>query len=219
MKIRKYVHATVELEMGDKKILIDPGKYNFGGGRFDLDYLSKDYFNKVDMILLSHTHADHYDGDIISEIYKKCNPKIISNEEVGKDLKDRNIEHIVLNVGEHTKIDNIDIRAVSCDHIIPCIGFLINDGKQSAYFVADSVYQKPDLKADVLFVPIGNRNLVMSPEEAARFTSELNPKLVIPVHYESPKDFATPDDFLNAVDKVKCRVPVKVMEYKEQIVF
>lgn len=219
MKIKKYVHATVELEMVGKKILIDPGKYNFGGGRFELDYLERDYFKDIDIVLLSHTHADHYDKDIVSRIYQECNPKIISNKEVGEDLEKNNIEHLVLNPGQETNIDDINIRAVSCDHIIPSIGFLVDDGNQTVYYVGDSVYQKQDEQTNMLFVPIGNRDLVMSPEEAAKFTAEIKPNLVVPIHYESPKDFTTPSDFERAMEELGCQVPIKVMRYKETINF
>ncbi|MBD3354803.1 MBL fold metallo-hydrolase [Candidatus Woesearchaeota archaeon] len=219
MKITKYVHSTFELEMGDKRILIDPGKYNFGGGRFDLDYLKKEDLNDADIILLSHSHGDHYDADVITNLYEKSNPVIISNEEVGKDLQERNIEHIVLKPGEKTEVDNISVGATYCDHKVPCVGFLLNDGNQTAYFVADSLYKESNQKADVLFVPIGNRDVVMSPTDAAKFTSEIEPNLVIPMHYESPKDQTMPVDFEIAMQKIRSNTEIKSMEYKETINF
>lgn len=219
MRITKYVHATFELKIGDTKILIDPGKYNFGGGRFQLDYLTRKYFSNVDIVLLSHIHADHYDSKTILDIYERCAPNIISSEEVGQELADKNIRHSTLKPGEKTSVGHLSIEATSCDHVVPCIGFLISDGNQSIYYVADSLYYNPKLEADVLLVPIGNRGLVMNPYEAAEFTKGVGPKLVIPMHYESPKDEVSPTEFKESLEQVDCRTPVRILQFKETVSF
>lgn len=216
MKIKKYVHATISLEIGGKVLLFDPGKYNFGGGRFDLDYLKEDHFDKVDLLLLTHTHADHYFPEAVEKIISMCQPIIISNSEVGGELSKKSVEHFELKAGEEITLDGITIKAITCDHVVDGIGYLVKKGENSVYFVGDSLYQAPEISSvDVLFVPIGNRGLVMGPEEAAKFTSKVNPKFVIPVHYESPKDTVFPYEFQEAMKKVDCNSIVKVMQYQE----
>jgi L-ascorbate metabolism protein UlaG (beta-lactamase superfamily) len=215
MKITKYVHATFEIETNNIRILIDPGKYTFDGGRFNLGKMSPNYFNNIDILILTHTHADHYDPEAVIQINKNPNLKIISNSEVGKDLKQKGIEHIVMGFGDTKSIEGIEFKAYKCDHIVPAIGLTINDGKNIIYYVSDSLYKEPDTKADILLVPIGNRNLVMSPEEAAVFTNRLKPKLVIPMHYESPKDEVMPEEFLKELRKLNDNTKVKILDYKE----
>lgn len=217
MKITKYVHATFKIETKNLKILIDPGTYTFDGGRFNLGKLKLDYFKDVDILILTHTHADHYYQKAVLEINKICRPKIICNFEVSKELNDLGIENILIKEGDVKIINGIEFKGYFCNHFIPSIAFTINDGENILYYLSDTVYKEVDTKADVLIVPIGNRDLVMSPLEAARFTSKLKPKLVIPMHYESPKDFVLPDDFLKEIKIIDCKVPVKIMKYKEEI--
>ena len=219
MKITKYVHATFKIETNNIKILIDPGIYAFDGGRFNLGKLKPDYFNDIDILILTHNHADHYNPETVIEINKICKPIIISNSEVSKDLNNKGIENIQMNEGDKKIINGIEFEAYPCKHIIPAIGLTINDGKNKLYYVSDSLYKEPDTKADILLVPIGNRDLVMSPKEAALFTHKLNPKLVIPMHYESPKDKVFPEQFLNEMNLIKSEVPIKIMNYKEEIDF
>ncbi len=217
MKITRYVHATVSIETKKNKILIDPGKYAFDGGRFNVGKLKPEYFNDIDILVLTHTHADHYDPEVVSVINQKSNPKIISNFEVGEDLTKRGIDHIVMKEGDKKIINNIEFTAYLCDHIIPSIGLTIDDGKNKAYYVSDSIYKEPDTNADILLVPIGNRGLVMSPKEAALFTQKMKPKIVIPIHYESPKDNTTPEDFIREMKTIQSDVIIKIMNYKESI--
>ncbi len=216
MKIIKYVHATFEIEINNTKILIDPGKYNFGSSRYDRNYMSPNEFNP-DILILTHTHADHYDPEAVRAIYNKNKPVIIANKEVGDQLGD--IEHIVMNPNDKFEVNNIEFIATECKHIVPAIGMYIKSNEKSIYYVGDSLMIDSHLNPDILIVPIGNRDLVMSPNDAAIFTKRLNPEYVIPMHYESPKDKATPEDFRDEMSKLNSKANIIDLHYKQSIVF
>ena len=54
MKITKYGQSCVLIETKGKRILIDPGDYEFKDS-----FLEKDWTN-IDVILITHMHGDHY---------------------------------------------------------------------------------------------------------------------------------------------------------------
>ena len=117
---------------------------------------------------------------------------------------------------------NFSIESIPTLHkvegeLIDCFGVLINSKNKSLYHTSDTLYieEKPT-NVDVLFVPINNRGVCMSIDEAVRFTREVRPNLVIPVHYDSPKDsHINPQEF---IDKIRGGgIDSRVMNFGEFI--
>jgi L-ascorbate metabolism protein UlaG (beta-lactamase superfamily) len=192
VRITKYKHTTYEVNTNGKNVLIDPGIFAFGEG-----LLSKEYFKNVNVLLLSHLHADHFDIEVIKNIYAASRPLVISHKDVSKELGKEGIESKTLLYGESIDFDEIRILATRTAHKQDAIGFLIDDGRTKLYYVSDSFYLEDKPFADVVIVPIGNRGIVMGPNEAMQFVKEIKPKIVIPSHYETPKDKVQPIEFYN----------------------
>ena len=87
------------------------------------------------------------------------------------------------------------------------VGYIVDDGNKRAYFVGDSICFDNDYKCDIIFVPICNHGLVMSPFEAGLFSKETEAEIVVPYHYESPK-------FPGDLDKVKEEFDKQGLNYK-----
>lgn len=208
MKITKYKHTTYNVEANGKNILIDPGIFAFGD-----DLLSKNYFENIDILLLSHLHADHFDIEAIRNIYKKCKPKVFSQKDVTAELRKDGIESSTLLVGETASLDSLIISATRTAHKQDAIGFLIDDGKTRLFYVSDSFYTEDKPNANIVIVPIGNRGIVMSPQDAATYVKEIGPKIAIPSHYETPKDKVKPEEFRNEMKG--SGIEVKILGHKE----
>ncbi len=66
-------------------------------------------------------------------------------------------------------------------------------------------------QADIVFVPVGGGVKALSPEQAFLTVKDLNPRLVIPMHYRTPAaapecDLALPDDFLKPFAKNNVKI-------------
>ena len=90
MKITKYVHSCLLAETDDWAALIDPGGFSWKSGTFDLDKI-----DRIDRILITHAHGDHFDPDFLNAVLKKF-PKahIVGNDEVGVAVKEAGIDAI-----------------------------------------------------------------------------------------------------------------------------
>ena len=83
-------------------------------------------------------------------------------------------------------------------------------------------------QTDVLIIPVGNHGLTLSPEAAAKIISQLEPKYVVPTHYDDgTTKFAIPQaivgDFLKEMGATsepiaKLKVNLKEMPLETQVV-
>jgi L-ascorbate metabolism protein UlaG (beta-lactamase superfamily) len=206
MKIIKYAQSCVLVEVDGKKILIDPGNYGL-----DLENL-KD----VDIILITHKHEDHCSIEAIKTIVKSSKPIIITNKEVNELLRENGIESSILDVGKSKQINEVYIKAIRGKHGLPPnkiipedTGFLINE---KIYHPGDTVNFEGKPYADMVLVPIAGPEL--SIDTAIQFVNEIKCKIVIPIHYDSPRFPANPEDFLNKMNDSNIRV--KVLRFGEE---
>lgn len=214
-KITKYPQSAILIEYQNKRILIDPGSFCYN------ENFSPNDWGKIDILLITHTHKDHFVPEAI-KIIKQNNPSLLifSNQEVKEKLLSEGIECEIINPGEIKKVDNLKILGVKSIHgdlpsdassiIKPdVIGFLIDD---NFYHPGDTIYLKEKPKAEIIFVPICG-TVVMNPKEAARFSKEINPKLTIPIHYDNSRFPVDVDEF---VDEMK-GYDIKVLKNGESI--
>lgn len=210
MKITKYAQSCVLIELKNKKILIDPGTYCY-----DENFKPEDWKN-IDILLLSHGHRDHCLPEAVGIIYKNNKPLIIGSKWVGEILSEKNIPVEIFEVGQVKKLDKISIKAVRAKHgehpdmsssPKETIGFLIQE-KQSVYHCSDTLYFKDKPCADIVLVPISDDWITMGPMEAVIFVKEINPKIVIPFHYDSPQHPMDPNKFLDEMKETNIKVEI-----------
>ena len=207
MKITKYPQSAILMEdYKNKRILIDPGDYCY-----DENFTASNW-GKIDILLITHAHSDHCLPEAI-KIIKQNNPDLIilSNVEVKNKLKDEvNINSEILKLEEEKQINNIKITGIKSIHgELPSgkpkpdvIGFLVDD---RIYHPGDTIYLEEKPKAEIVFVPICG-TVVMNLKEAARFAKEVNPKLIIPIHYDSPNYPIDVNDFVKEMEGYNVRV-------------
>ena len=190
MKIRYLSHACFELR-NKKTILIDP--------YFSGNPLAPKYTDKPDLVLVTHEHFDHVDAsrfDCAVVCPSAC--KFKKSE--------------IMKVGDKKTIDGVNIEMISASHYqskYPT-GYIIEfEGKRIAHLgdtYFDGVKKLPNI--DVLLIPIGG-HFTMNINEAIKALKIINPKLAIPMHYNTfPEIKANPEDFKIKAEKEGFKVRV-----------
>jgi L-ascorbate metabolism protein UlaG (beta-lactamase superfamily) len=187
-----YGHATLGLETGGFKLLIDPFFSGNPAATVSADKVSTDY------ILITHGHGDHV-GDAVA-IAKRTDAAAISNAEIsgwlGKQgVKETYPQHI--GGGHKYPFGYLKLTLALHGSALPDgsnggnpAGFLLttNDGKK--IYIAGDTGLFGDMKLigeeglEVAVIPIGD-NYTMGPDDALRAVKLLAPKTVIPIHFST----------------------------------
>lgn len=155
---------------------------------------------ELDYILVSHGHFDHF-ADCIS-IAKRTGATVVSTFELVSFCQSKGVEkghgmnlggghhfpfgRVKLTPASHTgSIDGDDEGSFTTD---PC-GFLINlNGGKRFYHAGDTALildlQLLRGQVDIALLPIGD-NFTMGPEDAVRAVDFIQPRTVIPMHYNT----------------------------------
>ncbi|MEK7508194.1 MAG: MBL fold metallo-hydrolase [Patescibacteria group bacterium] len=175
MVIKKLGHCCMVIEENGLRILTDPGTYST---------LQSEEKN-VDVILITHEHADHYHVDSVRAILKN-NPraKIITNSAVIALLAKDGIQCQILEDSQKITENGVVIEGIGNVHavIYPSLQPVQNTG----YFIADRLFYpgdalvNPGRQVEILAVPIAGPWLRMS--EGIDYAKELKPKICFPVH-------------------------------------
>lgn len=175
MQITKFGQCCLLIEVAGKRILTDPGRFS----------VSQNEVTDLDIILITHEHADHLHSDSLTEIIKN-NPqaKVITNESVGKILTDLGVTYEVLPETTPTECCGITIEAFPGKHveIFEEVGQVENTG----FFVADELfypgdaYTLPHKPVAVLALPVAGPWCKAA--EAISYAIAVNPKKAFPVH-------------------------------------
>ena len=197
MKLRWLGHSAFELvENNGINILIDPFIRDNPSCPIHVSSLNPD------IICVTHAHSDHL-GDTV-EIAKNSNSIVICNYELSRYLQSKGIQAIGINCGAKLSFGGVTIRMLDAKHSSSYdfemeIGYAGEAGSYLIEFENDlKVFHAGDTglfsdlkfvvgevyKPDIALLPIGNV-FTMDPSEAAKATNWINPKVVIPMHYNS----------------------------------
>jgi L-ascorbate metabolism protein UlaG (beta-lactamase superfamily) len=184
-------HGTFGLEAGGFKLLIDP---YFSGNPAASTTIEK---VTADFILVSHGHFDHV-TDLI-DVARRTRALVICNLEIANWLGKQGINSHAQQMGGGFKHPFGYLKLTQATHGSglpdgsyggnPC-GFLLtsNDGKK--VYTACDTGLFGDMRLigeegiDLAVLPIGD-NFTMGPEDALRAVKLIQPKHVIPVHYNT----------------------------------
>lgn len=171
MKITKLVHSCLLVEENNIVVLIDPGSYSL-----EEKALSVHDFEKLDYLLITHEHADHFNINFVKAIQVKFpHLSIITNKSVVDLLKMENVyatflgnKFIEIFPASHEHIFGIDTPPENV--MFKLFGKLLHPG-DSKQFV-----QTPEILALPIQAPWGNTT------ELLEHAANLNPKIVIAIH-------------------------------------
>ncbi len=191
-----------------KRILFDPwistnpkcpGKYRQQGG-----------FGKVDFILWTHGHVDHFMLSDARDLITQYQPKIIAPWELNffikSEIPEANSQTFVIgNKGCTSTLDGINFTMVEAYHsagaqltgfegnnrfVGEAVGYIIEFENGLKLYHSGDTSLMGDMKTiigdyykpDVAILPIGGV-FTMGPDEAAHACKLIKPKIVIPEHY------------------------------------
>jgi len=186
-----YGHGTFGLTIDNHQIIIDPFFTNNPATKTKAEDVNPDY------ILITHGHGDHV-GDAV-EIVKRTGAKVIANAEIAGWFGDKGAEVHAQHIGGGHDYPFGYVKLTQAIHgsSLPDGsyggmpgGFLITlpDGKK-IYFAGDTgLFAGMSLIGEegihLALLPIGD-NYTMGPDDALRAVKLIQPKNVIPAHYNT----------------------------------
>ena len=184
-------HAALGLETGGFNILVDP----FLSGNPSASQGPEEF--NPDFILLSHGHGDHL-GDTVA-IAKRCGTLVITNAELSGWLGDQGVKTHGQHLGGGYKHPFGYLKLTLAIHGsgLPDgsyggnpAGFLLTTNEGEKIYMACDTGLFGDMKLigeeglDLAVLPIGD-NYTMGPDDALRAVKFLEPKHIIPIHYNT----------------------------------
>ena len=190
-KLTWYGHAALGLETDGHKILVDPFLEGNPAASITPDSVEAEF------ILISHGHGDHL-GDTVA-IAKRTGATIISVNEIAVWAGNQGLKSHGQHLGGGYKHSFGYLKLTLAFHGSalpdgsyggnPC-GFLLTTNDGEKIYLAQDTGLFGDMKLigeeglDLAVVPIGD-NFTMGPDDALRAVKFLEPKTVIPIHYNT----------------------------------
>lgn len=175
-------HATIKFNKG-KIIYFDPYK------------VDKEY-NDADIIMITHSHYDHFSEEDIEKVRKE-DTKIVITEDLydrTKELQFKNEDILKVIPNQNYNLENIIIKTIPSYNLNKqfhpkennWVGYLIEIDGVSYYIAGDTdiTEENKSIKCDVAFVPVGG-TYTMTAQEAAELVNTIKPKITVPIHYGS----------------------------------
>jgi L-ascorbate metabolism protein UlaG (beta-lactamase superfamily) len=191
-KITWLGHSALAINIGEHKILVDPFLTENPAATTKQESLEADF------ILLSHGHFDHI-GDTVA-IARRTGATVITNVEIAKWLGEKHglethgqqpgggfhypFGYLKLTLAVHgSGLPDGSYGGLAC-------GFLLTDQDGKKIYLACDTGLFSDMRLigeeglELAFLPIGD-NFTMGPDDALRAVKLLEPKVVVPYHYDT----------------------------------
>lgn len=169
---------------------------------FRLDEINSKNFDKkftpADLILISHTHHDHFSVDDIKRI-STANTIVVGPESIKKELIENNVEYAKFESilpNEEFEVQDVVVSTVRAYNIDKAfhpkennwLGFVLEINNKHYYFAGDTdlIPEMNNLKGiDVALIPVSGKYVMNSQEAVKSVVDIIKPLLAIPMHYNS----------------------------------
>jgi L-ascorbate metabolism protein UlaG (beta-lactamase superfamily) len=190
-KLTWFGHAALGLETGGYNILVDPYFSGNPATSTSPEHVAAEF------ILISHGHGDHV-GDAVA-IAKRTGATVISNNEIAGWMEKQGLkthgQH--LGGGYHYPFGYLKLTLALHGSALPDgsnggnpAGFLLTTSEGKKIYMACDTGLFGDMRLigeegiDLAILPIGD-NYTMGPDDALRAVKLIQPKHVIPIHYNT----------------------------------
>jgi L-ascorbate metabolism protein UlaG (beta-lactamase superfamily) len=145
---------------------------------------------KIDAILITHEHSDHFDARATFDLHHASEAVVIANTGAYQDIEGmihRAEKRILMRPGEVANVDGIMVSAMASNHsgVTPLV-YVIEMDNITIFHGSDSGFT-PDLvgflgKVDIALLPTGGASPTASPSQAFQMAEALLPRKAIPMH-------------------------------------
>lgn len=176
MKVKKLGHCCLVIEVKGKRIMTDPGSYTI---------IEQELEKNIDLILITHEHADHLHTDSLKKILlNNPNATIVTNTSVGKIIGESGISYEVLEDGNESVFKEISLSAHGDKHqeIYEDFGMVQNTGYfiEGILFYPGDAFVDPGKGVEILALPVLAPWLKI--KDSIDYAITVKPKVVFPVH-------------------------------------
>jgi phosphoribosyl 1,2-cyclic phosphodiesterase len=171
MRITKYEHACLAIEVGGRVLVIDPGV-------FSNSFTPSD---NIDAIIITHQHSDHFDSEKIAAV-RSLNPNVVifTTEDTSSQISGASVP----NVDEKIAVGGFTLQFFGHDHaaitnaVVPCdnFGVVVND---TLVYPGDS-FEMPPIRPQILAIPASAPWLKV--DESMKYIAATKPAQVFPTH-------------------------------------
>ncbi len=176
------------LEENGKRLLFDPGLFVFVEGAVNVSDIGP-----VDVVVLTHTHPDHYAPDALKELYALSPYTVVTHQQIADQLAADGVQAVVRVLGdkEHVQVDGFGITA----HEVPHEQIPIACPHNFGYVINGIVYHPGD--SYMVPVEVGGVGTLLLPTGgpwattlgAVRFVEAVKPQRAVPIHDAMHKQF------------------------------
>lgn len=190
MKVRYLGQSGVQLSVGGKEFVFDPFIRNNPRAGVRLEELNPD------VVLVTHAHGDHW-GDT-PELARRSGALVVATNEIAVYAQGQGLRSHGMNVGGSHAFDFGRVTLTPAWHSssfpdgtyggMPT-GIVLEAGGRRVYHAGDTaLFSDMRLVArqpiDLAFLPIGD-NYTMGPADAVEAVKLLEPRFVVPIHYDT----------------------------------
>ena len=196
----RIAHASVLLDFDGTTILTDPWfserrGYHPGERR---PFATAAELPRLDGIVVSHGHYDHFDLAAMNAYPDKTIPMIVKRGLGGRARGAGWTNVAEVDPWERATIGPVTVTAAPAKHKVPEVTYVLQGDGRTVFFGADTL-RIPELNQvrtrfgdiDLALLPINgltirplfNKQVVMNAAQAAELTATLHPRLAVPIHY------------------------------------
>lgn len=235
--LTRVAHSTALIDFDGFRVLTDPWFSERWGYYHGEPYgIALDQLPRLDAVIVSHGHYDHYDMEAFAAYPDKSVPILVKRGIAAKARGAGFTDVRELDAWETMTIGPVTFTAAPGKHAVPEITYMLRTADLTVYFGGDTLLipaldelatRFPRVDLAMLAVnglrlrPLLNRQVVMDPREAARLCAILRPRYAVPMHYAFTggaihnhlviKRNGTPEEFAAAAVRLAPETVVRIL--------